>query len=168
MKKLKLIFIAAFFIGSTSMITAQSRLAHIDTGALFNAMPEMKAAESQLEKLQKNYDTEIKSMMHEWETKVQQYDGESSMQTEEVNQERVEEVKLMQKNIEDYRKQALGILEKKQEELMKPILEKTKAAIKKVARAQGFQYVLDSSPGNGLILYDGFDLLTDVKKELGI
>lgn len=169
MKNLKLLFVAAaLFIGATSFVNAQSKVAHVDTGALVEAMPEMKAAQSQLEKLQKTYDAEIKSMMKEWEAKVQQYDGESASQTEEVNLKRVEEVQGMQKNIGDYRNQALEDLRKKEVDLLQPILEKAKAAIQKVARAQGFQYVMDSSPGNGLILYDGTDLLADVKKELGI
>ena len=41
-------------------------------------------------------------------------------------------------------------------------------AIQKVARAKGFKYVLDSTTGTGLILADGYDLMADVKKDLGI
>ena len=93
MKNLKLLLVAAvLFMGATSVVNAQTNVAHIDTQALVAAMPEMKAAQSQLEKLQKTYDAEIKSMMKEWEAKVQQYDGESLTQTEEVNLKRVEEV----------------------------------------------------------------------------
>ena len=35
------------------------------------------------------------------------------------------------------------------------------------ARAQGFEYVLDSTQGGGVIMSDGKNLLDDVKKELG-
>ncbi|NNM22916.1 MAG: OmpH family outer membrane protein [Flavobacteriaceae bacterium] len=168
MKNLKLLFVAALlFIGATSL-NAQSKVAHIDTQALVEAMPEMKAAQSQLEKLQKTYDAEIKSMMKEWETKVKQYDGEAASKTEEENLKRVEEVQGMQKNIGDYRNQALQDLQKKEVDLLQPILEKARTAIQKVARTQGFQYVLDSATGNGVILADGTDLLSSVKKELGI
>ena len=34
--------------------------------------------------------------------------------------------------------------------------------------AKGYKYVLDSTTGTGLILADGYDLMADVKKELGI
>ena len=156
------------FMGATSFVNAQVNVAHIDTQALVAAMPEMKAAQSQLEKLQKTYDTEIKNMMKEWEAKVKQYDGESLTQTEEVNLKRVEEVQGMQKNIGDYRNQALEDLRKKEVDLYQPILEKARTAIQKVARAKGVQYVLDSANGNGVILADGTDLLADVKIELGI
>lgn len=169
MKNLKLLLMAMMlFMGATSFVNAQVNVAHIDTQALVAAMPEMKAAQSQLEKLQKTYDTEIKNMMKEWEAKVKQYDGESLTQTEEVNLKRVEEVQGMQKNIGDYRNQALEDLRKKEVDLYQPILEKARTAIQKVARAKGVQYVLDSANGNGVILADGTDLLADVKIELGI
>jgi outer membrane protein len=169
MKKFKLLLVAAaLFMGATSFTNAQSKVAHIDTKVLVEAMPEMKAAQSQLEKLQKTYDAEIKSMMKEWENKVKQYDGEAVNKTEEENLKRVEEVQGMQKNIGDYRNQAIQDLQKKEVDLLQPILEKARSAIQKVARAQGIQYVLDSSTGNGVILADGTDLLADVKKELGI
>jgi outer membrane protein len=74
----------------------------------------------------------------------------------------------MERNISAYRQQALQDLQKKEVDIYQPILEKARAAIQKVARAKGYQYVLDSATGNGVILADGFDLLMDVKKELGI
>ena len=169
MKNFKLLLVAALlFVGATSFVNAQSKVAHIDTKLLVEAMPEMKAAQSQLEKLQRTYDSEIRSMMKEWEAKVKQYDGEAANKTEEENLKRVEEVQGMQKNIGDYRNQALQDLQKKEVDLLQPILEKARAAIQKVARAQGIQYVLDSATGNGVILADGTDLLADVKIELGI
>ena len=60
MKKMKSLFVAIMLVvGSTSFLNAQTKVAHIDTQALAEAMPEMKEAQSQLEKLQKTYDTEI-------------------------------------------------------------------------------------------------------------
>ena len=88
--------------------------------------------------------------------------------TEEENLKRMEEVQGMEKNINDYRQQAVQDLQKKEIDLFRPILEKARAAIQKVARAKGYQYVLDASEGNGVILADGTDLLADVKTELGI
>lgn len=169
MKHLKLLFVAAALFMGTSMMHAQdSKVAHINTQELVEAMPEMKAAQSQLEKLQQTYDTEIKAMLKEWDTKVKQYDAEAESKTEEENRKRVEEVQGMQKNINDYRQQAVQDLQKKEIDLFRPILEKAKAAIQKVARAQGYKYVLDSSEGNGVILADGTDLLSAVKTEMGI
>lgn len=169
MKKLQLLFLAAvLFVGATSFMNAQTKVAHIDTQALVEAMPEMKAAQGQLEKVQKTYDAEIKAMAKELDTKVKQYEGEASTKTDEENAKRVQEVNGMQGNIGAYRNQALKDLQQKEVDVLQPVLEKARAAIQKVARAKGFQYVLDSSTGAGLLLADGTDLMTDVKKELGI
>ena len=46
-----LLFVAVLFIGSTSFMNAQSKVAHINTQDLIEAMPEMKSAKAELEKL---------------------------------------------------------------------------------------------------------------------
>ena len=75
MKKMKSLFVAIMlFVGATSFVNAQNKIAHIDTQALAESMPEMKAAQSQLENLQRTYDTEIKTLVKEFETKIKQYD----------------------------------------------------------------------------------------------
>ena len=166
MKKMKSLFVAIMlFVGATSFVNAQTNIAHIDTQALAESMPEMKAAQSQLEKLQRTYDTEIKTLSKEFETKLKQYEVEAESKTAEVNAKRAEEVQGMQANINAYRQGALEDLQKKQEDLIAPILEKARTAIQKVGRSQGYEYVLDSS---SLLLAEGKDLLVDVKKELGI
>ena len=53
----------------------------------------------------------------------------------------------------------------KNTKIYKSITEKAKAAIEKVAAAQGFDYVLEAG---GLIVAKGKDLLADVKAEMGI
>jgi len=169
MKKFKLIAIAVvLFVAGTSLTNAQTKVAHINTQDLVEAMPEMKAAQSQLEKLQKTYDTQLKDMYKELETKAKQYDSEASTKTDEENAKRVQEVQGMQGNIQAFNQQAMQDLDKKRVDILQPILDKARQAIQKVARAQGIQYVLDSTTGGGLLLADGKDLMADVKKELGI
>lgn len=169
MKKIKSFLVAmAIFVGATSFVNAQTEMAHIDTQALMESMPEMKAAQGQLEKLQKTYDTEIKGMAKEFEAKVQQYSTEEGTKTQEENAKRVEEVQGMERNISAYRQQAMDDLRKKELDVYQPILDMARAAIQKVARAQGVKYVMDSTTGSGLLLADGKNLMADVKKELGI
>jgi len=104
MKKMKSLFVAIMlFVGATSFVNAQNKIAHIDTQALAESMPEMKAAQSQLENLQRTYDTEIKTLVKEFETKIKQYEVEAESKTAEVNAKRAEEVQGMQANINAYR-----------------------------------------------------------------
>ncbi|WP_104734758.1 OmpH family outer membrane protein [Hanstruepera ponticola] len=169
MKQFKtLLFAAALFIGATSFTQAQSKVAHINTQDLIQAMPEMAAAQAEMEKLGKTYEADIKAMATEYQNKMKQYEAEASSKTDEENQKRLVEVQTMQQNIQQYQGTAQQQMQEKELALLKPITEKAKAAILKVARAQGFQYVLDSTQGGGVIMADGKNLLDDVKKELGI
>jgi outer membrane protein len=168
MKQIKTLLLAvALFIGGTSFIQAQSKVAHINTQDLIAAMPDMKVAQSEMDKLGKTYEADIKAMVTEYQNKMKLYESEATSKTDEENQKRLVEVQTMQQNIQQYQGQAQQEMQNKEIDLLKPITEKAKAAILKVARAQGFQYVLDSTQGGGVIMSDGKDLLADVKKELG-
>ena len=110
---------------------------------------------------------DIQTMAAELQSKVKQYDTEASAQTDEENARRLQEVQGMEQSIRQYQNQAQQELQKKEFDLLKPITEKAQAAIIKVAKAQGFDYVLDSTQGQGVIFADGKNLIEDVKTELG-
>jgi len=168
MKHLKTLVLAtALLIGSTSFMNAQSKVAHINTQELVASMPETIAAQAEIEKLSKTYQSEIQTMGTEYQNKIKQYDAEAATQTNEENQKRAAEVQGIEQSIRQYQQGAQQDIQKKEFDLLKPITERAKAAIQKIARAQGFAYVLDSTQGQGVILADGKDLMADVKKELG-
>lgn len=168
MKQFKTFLIAAaLLVGMTGTMQAQSKVAHINTQELIAAMPDTKSAQAELEKLAKTYSTEIESMKTELQNKVKQYDAEAASQTDEENQKRMVEVRSNESSIIQYEQQARQDLGQKEADLLKPIIDKARAAIIKVGNAQGFDYVLDSSQGQGVILASGKDLFEDVKKELG-
>lgn len=168
MKQFRTFLLAtALCIGTVSFSQAQSKVAHINTQELIQAMPEMTAARAELEALTKTYQTELQELGTEFQTKVKQYDAEAGTKTQEENTKRAQEVQGMEQSIREFQGQAQQDMQKKEMDLLKPITEKAKTAILKVSRAQGFDYVLDSAQGV-TILADGKNLLDDVKKELGI
>ena len=155
------------FVAATGVARAQSKTAHINVSELLQAMPEMKAAQAELKRLEETYRADIQSSMEELKNKFTQYNNEASAMSEEENQKRALELQGAERNIGEAQQAAQQELAKKQAELFEPISKKAKDAIEKVAAAQGFQYVLDSSPGSGVIVATGKDLLPEVKKELG-
>ena len=164
MKQLKTLLIAALVFISTSQVNAQAKVAHVDTNAIMAAMPEVLQAQKQLETLQGVYDKEFKGIVDEYQGKLTKYNNEAETVTDAMNQERAKEIQDMEKRIQDYRQTAQKELNKKEEYLMKPLMDKTKLAIEKVGKEKGYQYILNSA---GLLLADGPDLTPDVKKELG-
>ena len=74
----------------------------------------------------------------------------------------------MGSRIQQFQQTAQKELGQKEMDLTKPLWEKAQAAIKKVAKAKGLNYVLDAtSPGTVLFMEGGIDLMPEVKKELG-
>ena len=73
----------------------------------------------------------------------------------------------MEENIRQSQQTAAQSLQKKQQELVEPLLKKVKTAIENVAKEKGLQYVLDSSTGSSVIVATGEDLYSVVKKKLG-
>ena len=69
----------------TLNLSAQSKVAHIDSQTLISEMPEVKEAQAQLEKLQKTYATEIDASMKEYQTKLQTYSADAQNQTQVTN-----------------------------------------------------------------------------------
>jgi outer membrane protein len=167
MKQLKTLFIAIVMFFGAQVASAQTKVGHIDVSALMTTMPAMKAAETQLNKLRDGYDTEYKKLVTEYQTKAAQYQKEAETAGDVLNQTRSQEMQDMGTRIQKYQDDASKALQDKSVELQKPLMEKAQAAIQKVARAKGIQYVFDSTVGTGVLLADGIDLLADVKKELG-
>jgi len=165
MKQLKSFLIAAImFAGTSFTMNAQVKIAHVDVNEITSKMPAMLDAQKQLEKLSATYDSEYKTMAEEYQNKLKKYDQEASTVTEAVNQTRQTEVQDLVKRISDYRENAQKELQKKEADLVKPIIEKIKKSIAKVGKDKGYQYVLNVAD---LLLAEGPDLTADVKKDLG-
>jgi len=171
MKQIKMILaVIALVLGTSANIQAQeSKIAHIETQVLVEAMPEYQTAMKDLEGLQLTYGNRLSEMRAEAQNTITRYKNEAATQTDETNLARQKEMQETGQAILQYEQKAYSDLKKKEQVLLKPILEKARLSIQKVARAKGFAFVLDSTPGaGGVIMADGYNLLDDVKADLGI
>ena len=165
MKRLKSLLLATvLFLGTSYTINAQAKTAHVDVNELISKMPAMIDSQKQLEKLQATYDGEYRTMAEEYQNKIKKYDQEAPTVTDAINETRQKEVQDLVKRITDYRDNAQKELQKKEADMVKPLMDKLKASINKVGKAKGYQYVLNLAD---LLLADGPDLTDDVKKDLG-
>lgn len=168
MKLLKnLLLVSVLFLGFTA-VQAQSKMAHVNTQELVGAMPETKQMQEELKRIGQAYDTDYKNMGSSLQAKLKKYDAEAATQTDSENQKRGVEVQELQKKLQLFAQSAQQEIQKKQEDLYKPIAEKVQKAIADVAAEKGIQYVFDASPGTGLLVYKGDDLMAAVKAKLGI
>ena len=165
MKKQWLIILFIFLVSFNSI--SQSKVAHIDTYELITSMPEMIEVQKELGKQFKAKQEEVRLMEAELKSILKKYEIEVPDYSPEENQSRLEEIQGMEENIRMYMNQIYKNMQKKEEELTAPIMEKVFEVIQIVGKEQGFDYVIDSSKGQGVLLANGTDIMADVKIYLG-
>ena len=165
---IKLIAVIAFAF-MTMSASAQVKLGHIETQKLIQAMPEWTAAQKQMENEQASVEKELTSLGEQFQAKMGEYTKNLSTYTDIIRAAKEQELQDLQKRIQSFQEIAQNNLEKKQQELMQPIVSKATEAIKAVGKENGFTYILDMSAGG--ILYaseSSQDILPLVKKKLGM
>ncbi len=167
MKLLRNLIVVFVLFTAFNTIQAQ-KVAHIDSEQLLMAMPETKAMETELKKVQQTYADEYNAQATALQAKLKKYDAEAPTQTDVKNEERRVEVQGLQQKIQKYGQTAEQEIQKKRFDLLKPIVEKAQKAVADVSKEKGVKYVFDSSPGKGLIVFDGEDLMAAVKAKLAI
>ncbi len=162
----KVIFSLILLLSSLSL-TSQTKVAHIDTYELITNMPEMLEVQKQLEQYGNELQNDIREMEAALRARIELYQSEAPDKTDDENKERLEEIQGMEDNIRLYMNQVYQEMQKKEQELTKPILDKAIKVIQEVGKENGFDYVLDSTKNQGVLLADGYDLMEKVKIKLG-
>ena len=162
------IFLTIFSFASHISYAQNQKIAYVDADAIYPNMPEAKAAKSELEQFKSILEKQLEGE----QAKAQQYYADVMKKIQEGSltplQQKAEEEKLM-KMQEDLQKKAAKMdedLQNKQLEMYKPIEDKFDAALKAVAKANGYSYILDKK----LLLYSdgGEDATAKVKSQLGV
>lgn len=169
-KNLKFIalFICILSINCTTFGQQKSKFAHINSSDLMQVMPGRDTAQQTLQDLQTKLEDELKTMYAEYQNKVEQFQRDQATMSQAMQQTKMQDLEDLKKRIETFQEQAQTELQEKQEEVLKPLIDKAKAAIDKVAKANGYTYVFDTAQGVVLYFEGGEDIIDLVKKELGI
>jgi outer membrane protein len=165
MRKFVLFLACGLLIGST---TFAQKFGYIDSRELLKAMPEIAKADADLQAYAKTFQEQLQSMSKEYEKKVQEFQAQEKTMTEAMKEVKVKEIQDLQNRIESTNQSATEKVEKKREDLYKPILDKADKAIKDVAVEKGYDYVFDASAGGLLYAKPTEDILSMVKTKLGI
>ena len=88
--------------------------------------------------------------------------------TEVIRSSKEEEIMDLQNRIQEFQTRAQQSLQKKEAEIMEPLIKKAKDAINEVAKANGYTYIFDSGAGALLYFPEGDDILPLVKVKMGI
>ncbi|MCC7051331.1 MAG: OmpH family outer membrane protein [Bacteroidia bacterium] len=164
-KKISLAFLA-LFTGVT--FSFAQKIGHINSQDLMLLMPERKQAESAMQDYAKQLEGQLATMNSDYEAKVQEYQTKESVMTDLIKQDKAKEINDLEGRIRAFQQSAQESLQKKEQELMQPMIEKAKKAIAEVAKENSYKYVLDTSLGTVLYEEDNDNIMSLVKKKLNL
>jgi outer membrane protein len=144
------------------------KLGHIDRQQLMLILPERKDAEAKMQKFAEELDKRLRAMGNEYQVKVTEAQRDAEKMTNTEREMVVREIQELEQRIQAAQEKAQEDLSKQEEELLRPMVEKTNKAIKAVADKNQFTYVLDTSTGFVLYWDGGEDIMPLVKTELGL
>ncbi len=134
---------------------SQGKIGHINSEAIFKALPEAQDAQRSLDALVTQWDTELQQMQAEWKKKLDEYDKKKLIMTDQAKLEAEQVLRDLEKNITEFRNKKFGPngeLFVKQNEVMKPIQNKLFQVLKDIASEDEYDYIFDQS-GEILLLY---------------
>ncbi len=166
MKKLSVLFAAAMMVVSVGMAKAQ-KIATLDVASILNAMPEKKKADTELTTFVNAKQAEIKKKAEAAQSKYALYQKEAPTKTEAENKARGEEMQKLQEEMAQMEEKMRKDATAKQDLLFEPIEKKLMDIVTKVAKANGYDYIMDAN-STGLVYKAGPDATAAVKKELGL
>lgn len=166
-KTLKLAFVALVVMLIGTNVSAQ-KIGHIRLDSLINLMPESKDARQKGTDYYNKLEEQVKIMSGELQNKYEEYQKQAATMSDLIKQTKEKELQDLQKRIQDFQAQAQSDLQKKNDELSKPIYEKANKAIAAVAKENGYKYIIDVSTGGVLYSEPADDVMALVVKKLGI
>jgi outer membrane protein len=148
-------FAVALLLAAATLAPAQSKIGHINSEAIMQALPEAVDAQKTLDQLVSQWEGELQKMQAEWKRKFDDYDKRKLILTDQVRADAERELRELDQSIADYRNKKFGQngeLFQKQNDVMKPIQNKIFKVLEEIAKEGGYDYVFDKS-GEILLLY---------------
>ncbi len=162
---MKFLKIAVFFIGLSTF--AQGKVGAVDVEYILTKMPELTGVQTELETYGKQLDIDLNKKVDDYKKLADEYKtGEASFTTEQKKEKQTALVNL-ESDIQKFQQNGAKLLDIKQQEALKPLYAKIGLALEKVAKAQSYTQVMQTT--QDLVYLDpNYDLTVPILQELGI
>ena len=144
------------------------QIGHINSNDLMQIMPGRDSAQTILQQEVAGLEEQLKSMQSEMEKRYNEYMEKQSGWTELIRNTKQRELQDMGTRIQEFQENAQKQLQQREQDLLKPIIDRAKKAISDVAAEGGYTYILDSGSAGVLYSQDSDDIMPLVKKKLGL
>ena len=166
---MKKLIIFLLMILPLRVFAQEAKVAIVNSQEIMMAMPEIAAMQETMKQMNDKYAGEMKTMEDEFQKKYTDYIAQQDSMTENIKLRRTQELEDIRQRVENFTQVAQQDMNKKQQELLAPIQDKLRNAIKAVGDEKGYAYIIDNNPG--IVLYTGnaaIDATPLVKAKLGL
>lgn len=152
---------------------AAQKIGYIDSEYILNKHPDYKVIQEELSKISEAWKKEAQNLDKEVKDLYSQLQAEEVLLTEEMYQQRLAEIKLKQKESQEFYSRIFGLdgqYFQKQAELMQPLQSRIYDAIERVTRKNNLAMLFDKAAEPSAIIYTDprHDYSEFVLAELGI
>jgi outer membrane protein len=162
MKKLLLLFVAMFLIGTSFA----QRFAYVDSKYILENMPAFQEAQTELDALSKKWQETIEAKKQEIDRLQSAYEAEKILLTPDMKAKREQEIKDKKKEALDYQREKFGVdgeLFKKRKELIQPLQDDIFNEIKELAKERSYAVIFDKGTNSNMLYsnpkYDKSDVI---------
>lgn len=163
-----LLLTVALLFSGISFAQGTLKFGYIDSQKLMSEMPATDSAQAQLKNFEQQLQTQMQAMGQEYKSKVQAYQNNVGTMSDLIKQTKEQEISDLQQRIQDFQNSASTDIQKKQQQLFQPIIQKVKNAIDAVGKEYHYTYIFDVSQGVVLYYANGDNIMPLVKKKLGL
>lgn len=166
---MKILVVIAVIFGASLFNTAnaqKSKIGHLDAAKLMENLPQRDSLANLIKSKYEMKQGQLQNAQAELERNYQEYMSNRETMDASLRSLKESELQNSQASLQQFAQDIQTELAQYEQDLLLPLQDKVRAAIKKVAEANGFIYILDSSIG--ATLYEGGeDVYELVAKELG-
>lgn len=164
----KLLLMAALAL--PMLASAQTvKIGLVDTNAIMAAMPETIEAQNKIQDTSNKYDEEYRKLGEEMKRMYDELSNLDESTPAAIRDRKTRDFTEYQQKIQQFEQNAMQDLQKLQNDLMAPIVQKMRTAIESVGIEGGYSLIEDNNPQ--IVLYHSaptVDITNDVKTKLGI
>ncbi len=162
---MKFFKIAVFFIGLSTF--AQGKVGSVDIDYIISRMPEMTNVKEELQSYGAKMDVDLNKKVEEYKALIEQYKEEEITLTLAQKKQKQDQMMELEADIQKFQTNGAKLMEIKQQELLRPLYDKIGEALEKVAQANGYTQVLQST-SDIVYLDPDYDLTNSILLEMGI
>lgn len=170
MKKIGKLVVVVVLMSMAFTASAQKapKFGHIDFPALIQMMPGQDSINAAYETYAKGLENQLATMQAELENKQMDYEANMATMSNIIKQTKETELQDLYNRLVEFQQKAQQDLGAYENELLKPMIEKARKAINKVAEENGYTYILNTTQGMVLYADPSDNIMPMVKAKIGI